>query len=37
MILLNEPGHSAMAEAVKVVKKTANFYNNITYEPFFVY
>lgn len=41
MILLNEPmkaiGHPAMAEAVKVVKKTANFYNNITYESFSVY
>ena len=41
MILLNEPtkiiGHSAMADAVKVVKETANFYNNITYESFSVY
>ena len=41
MILLNEPikviGHPAMTDAVKVVKKTANFYNNITYESFSVY
>ena len=40
MILLNEPtkttSHPAMADAVKTVTKTANFYNK-AYESFFVY